>query len=65
MTCDKCQADMIKAELGVMALSSGLWNLQIAVTHEWKDTKYSTCECYVCRDCGYVTLQATNPEKLK
>ena len=65
MTCEKCQAVMIKAEIGVSGFSSSLWTLQIAVKHEWKDTKYSTCECYVCCDCGYVALQAANPEKLK
>lgn len=62
MVCDKCNVEMIKADFTV---GGGLKWLSLEVNHEWKDTKHSGVFCYVCKDCGSVKLQASNPENLR
>ena len=63
MKCDKCGAEMFKANM------TGNYLYPVMLTNKKKGIfeceKRSGVLCYICPECGYIELYAENPKGLK
>jgi len=62
MVCEKCKTEMTKADITHCKYNNFF---TIEIKHEWKDTKRSEIDSYLCLNCGNITLKAANLEKLR
>ena len=63
MVCTKCEKEMMIAKLHGDAVGTPVY-LSTKKKGIFDNEKRSGVNCYVCPKCGYIELQAINPEKL-